>query len=630
MKILQIVPELNFGGVEIGTVDMAKQLLLLGHQPIIMSSGGKLVDTLRKMGIVHYTLPVQKKSLRLFQTARDVAEIIRKDKIDIVHARSRIPALIAYLATRRTSACFITSCHGYYSHHLLSHVMGWGERVIVISHSIGRRMIDTFQVPPERVRLVHRGLDIHKYPFDTARFQMGQKRQKDKFIVANIARITPLKGHKTFLQAVRFAKRTFPTMEVWLIGSAGKKKKYFEEILSLIDKFGLQDSVKLFGARSDIPDLLKQVDLLVLSTSVPEGFGRVLIEAGASGVPVIATRVGGVLDVIDHGKDGILVPPGEPLAMSNAIQKVFSEYEHYEQVAKTFRAKIEEHFTLEVMAKKTVAIYEEALRKKNILVIKLGALGDLILIIPSLRALRKKYQQAHIALVVDTALAPLIEQCPYIDEVITFQRKGPRFLSQFFRVIKALRKDCFTLSIDFQNSKWTHMLAFFADIKRRYGYARGYCGRLLSQGIRMDKSTIAPVKHQLRILNLLGITEMTDTLELWTRKEDGEAVNKMLGEEWIKPEQILVGFVLNASREWSTKRWPLQYYVDLAERLKRELNVCVVLIGDASSKVYAEEFLLKTDTDAVNLAGKTTLRQMVALIERMSCLVTGDTAPLRE
>ncbi|MBN1492522.1 MAG: lipopolysaccharide heptosyltransferase II [Candidatus Omnitrophica bacterium] len=629
MKILQILPELNFGGVETGTVDISKELLRLGHQPYVVSAGGEKVKMLHKMGIPHFKLPVNKKSLRALTAVPEIAEIIRREKIDIVHVRSRVPALVGYLATRKTDAIYITSCHGHYADHLLSRIMGWGKYVIVVSNSIGRRMLDTFNVPPERIKLVHRGLDIERYTYNLNRFSEEKLKKKERFVIANIARITPLKGHRYFLQAIRRAKMSIANIEVWLIGSSSKKKRYREELEVLIEKFGLKDSVKFLGSRDDIPKLLQEIDLVVLSTTTPEGFGRVLIEAGASGVPVISTRVGGILDVIEHKKDGILVPPSDPIEMSKAIVDVLENYPAYQVMAESFRKKIESEFTLQKMALETVNVYEEALQKKRILVIKFGALGDLVLIVPSLRAIREKYPHAHISLLVDGKLAPLLEQCPYINEVLTCRRdKGKGYYKRFISLAMKLRRAAFDISIDFQNNKWTHVLAYLADIRRRFGYKRGMFGELLTNGIPLGKENILPVQHQLQVLNLMGIRSIEERLELWSSDEDAAGIERMLSQSWTEPNQALVGFVLNASLHWRTKRWPLSLFVELAERLQSELKVRVVLIGDASNKRYAEQFLLQTETDTVDLVGKTSIREMIALISRLDCLVSGDTAPI--
>ena len=160
MKILQILPELNVGGVETGTLDLAKYLLRRGHKAVVVSAGGSLVKDLEVMGVKHYRLPVHNKSLfSMIKSIGPLADIIRKEGIDIVHARSRAPAWIAYFACRRTKTVFITTCHGYYTKHLFSYVMGWAKRVIVLSNVIARHMLEDFAVPLERIRLVPRSVD---------------------------------------------------------------------------------------------------------------------------------------------------------------------------------------------------------------------------------------------------------------------------------------------------------------------------------------------------------------------------------------------------------------------------------------------------------------------------------------
>ena len=110
MNILQILPELNVGGVETGTLDLAKYLVRLNHKAVVVSAGGTLVKDLEAVGAKHYQLPVHKKSIfTMVKMVPLLVEIIKKEEIDIVHARSRVPAWIAYFACRNTRAVFILS-----------------------------------------------------------------------------------------------------------------------------------------------------------------------------------------------------------------------------------------------------------------------------------------------------------------------------------------------------------------------------------------------------------------------------------------------------------------------------------------------------------------------------------------
>ena len=166
MNILQVLPELNVGGVETGTLDLAEHLVRLGHKSIVVSNGGSLVEDLQREGSKHYVLPVHKKSIfTMFKMVSRLAAIIKKEKIDIVHARSRVPAWIAFFAARRTDKVFITTCHGYYQKHFFSRIMSWGKLVICPSQAIARHMMDNFNTPYERIRLIPRSVDLERFKF---------------------------------------------------------------------------------------------------------------------------------------------------------------------------------------------------------------------------------------------------------------------------------------------------------------------------------------------------------------------------------------------------------------------------------------------------------------------------------
>jgi len=165
------------------------------------------------------------------------------------------------------------------------------------------------------------------------------------------------------------------------------------------------------------------MDLLVAPAVGEDAFGRVMIEAGACGVPVIASRIGGIVDVVEHGADGILVPAGDAAALAEAILSVLRDPEYAERLAKNLKQKVYDKFSDQKMFERTLVVYEEAIQQKKILVMKLSALGDVILSTPSLRAIRKKYPQAKIVALVGRAAHAVLRHCPYVDDVLTFEAK---------------------------------------------------------------------------------------------------------------------------------------------------------------------------------------------------------------
>ena len=627
MNILQILPELNYGGVETGTVDLAKYLVSHNHKVVVVSAGGELVETLQSCGASHYFLTVNKKSLfSMSKCVFELIKIIRQEDIQIVHARSRVPAWIAYFACRLTNTPFITTCHGYYSKHFFTQVMGWGKFVIAPSQVIARHMLDDFGVPFERIKLIPRSVDLERFTFIAP-----EARSCTEFVLVIIGRLTPLKGHVHFIKAIQKVSRSIPNIKVWIVGSAPKSKLHYQEALEImVKRLGLSGVIEFLGKRRDIPQILSRANLLVLATTVHEAFGRVVIEAQASGVPVVATKVGGVVDIIDDGIDGLLVPPGDAESMAEGIIRVLRDQELSSALAKNAYLKVLSKFTLEKMAEKTIAIYQEAFISRRILIIKLSALGDLILSIPALKAIRKKYPHPSlITCVVGKNIASILNNCPYVDKIVNYdfksRDKGPFGL---FRIGKNLRRNNFDLAIDLQNNRRSHILSALSFAPRRYGYKNKKFSFFLNKTVVEDKFILGPLEHQFRILKMLGIELKDKKIELWPSKEDFKYVDTFLEAEWLNRQQPLAGIHLGSSKRWLTKRWPLEYIADLSENLALK-DVRVVVTGEQIDPQELKTLQESTKKSRPIIAcGKTTINQLGCLIKRCSVFVVGDTAPL--
>lgn len=359
MNILHIVPALESGGVETGTIDLALELKKLKQTVVVISSGGRLVRNLENNGILHIKLPVHKKSPSLLLLVPQVASLIKKHKINIVHASSRVPAWIGFLASKLTGTPFVTSCHGFYSKHFFSSVMGRGKLVMVISKAIEKRMQEAFGVPEKKIRLVYRGLDLGKYPYSAGKYD----EKKSSFVVINIGRLTPIKGHGEFIKAMKYVVERLKHVEAWIVGAPIKGKEYhLEKLKTLTKKLNLEKHIKFLGLQSEILFLLKKADCLVLSTQVPEGFGRTIIEAGAAGTAVCASNVGGIKEIIDDGVSGLLFPPDNEVNIADAIVKMLSDAKLSKACSIALRKKVEKNFTLTKMAESTLSVYEETLK----------------------------------------------------------------------------------------------------------------------------------------------------------------------------------------------------------------------------------------------------------------------------
>jgi len=626
MRILQILPELNVGGVETGTVDLAKYLIENGHHSVVVSHGGPLVADLDKVGSKHYILPVHKKNLlTMVLSVKKLRAIIRKENIDIVHARSRVPGWIAYLACRGTHAAFITTCHGYYSKNLFGHVMGWSKLIIVPSEIIGRHMIEDFGVSAESIRRIPRSVDLSRFSK-----RRTTKKSDPSPVIAIIGRITPLKGHTYFLKAMAKVIRSVPNARIWVIGSAPRKKEsYRQELEILVRRLGLSDYVEFLGNRKDIPHLLSKVDVLVFSSIVPESFGRVILEAHAARVPVVATKVGGVVEIIDHEETGLMVLPKDTDNMASAVVRLIRDKDLRARFISAATKKLESKFTLAHMASRTVEVYEELLDTVNILVIKISSIGDVILSTASLKALRDRYPKSRIHCLVGEQSQKILQHCPYIDGLIVFDpHHKDKGMLRTLRLANRIRKHKFDFVIDFQNNQKSHIFAALSFARETFGYRNKKLGFLLSRPVEKPDHSLAPVEHQFQVLNMLEMKyDSNSRLELWPSEQDKEYVEELLGSEWLGADSTMVGINIAASEKWESKNWPIEHIAKLCDILTNQ-NIRVFITGIDKDNDRAKELLGLTNAKLANFVGRTDILQLAVLIQKCKVFVTPDSAPM--
>ncbi|MGH7197742.1 MAG: lipopolysaccharide heptosyltransferase II, partial [Candidatus Omnitrophota bacterium] len=622
MRILQILPELKSGGVERGTVDLAKYLRKNGHHAVVVSAGGPLVGDLTSAGVVHYTLPVHKKSpFAVIHSVSALVKIVRKENIDIMHARSRVPALIAFFASRRTQVPYLTTCHGFYSKHFLSRMMGWGKIVIVASHIIGKRMRDDFGVPYHKIRFIPRGVNLEE-------FKLRPAGALNPVIVGLIGRLTPIKGHPLFLKAMARVARVFPHVKVQIIGDTDKPQ-YREELILLARRLGLAHCVEFLGTRYDIPQLLSQMSALAAPSVGEEAFGRVVIEAGACGVPVVATQIGGLVDIIENEKEGLLVPPDDPRVLADALIRLLKDREFAGRCAANLRNKVEKEYTLDLMFEKTLEVYREALSRKRILVIKLSALGDVILSIPSLRALRRQFPNAWISVLVGRKSRKVVRNCPDVNDTIVYEEEpGKNRIANLLKTAGILAKEDFDIVVDLQNNRTSHLLAYLCGAKTRAGHTNRKWSFFLNRKTRGSSSAgVPPLEHQFRVLELVGVESYEKRLAFWTQPEEEEKVAKFLESQWVSPSQALVGINPGSSPRWTTKQWPVEYAAKLCDELARR-NIRVVVTGSEEDAPLVEKLMGLTRVKPINAAGKTSITELAALIRRCQVFVSSDSAPM--
>ncbi len=612
-KVLQLVPRMNQGGVEKGVLDLAAYFK---NRMVVISGGGRLVPELKKHGAVHYTLPVYRKSLLSLLLIPKVRRIIRQEKVLIVHARSRVPAWIGFFATRGLEAHFLTTAHGMYSPHFFSRVMTWGKLVICPSKVIVRHLIDHFNINEDKVRIISRWVDPDRFFFRSPR----QRRTANT--VLTIGRIAPSKGFEYLIEAFRKVVRSNPYLVLNIVGEAEKsRQKYFTYLKSLVHRYSLDYNVKFLGYRSDIAALLDEAAMLVMPSVVEEAFGRVTIEAFAKGVPVVAAKVGALEEIIEDGKNGILVFPRNSEALAEAILKLLQDNALADSLAVNARQKAEQSYAFPYCARQIEDTYKQAGSTRRILVMKFSSLGDIILTVPSLKTLKEAYPSGSITLLTLKKYAGLFYDCPYVDKVMGVD-DGYKRLPNLFSLANSLIGEGFDYIIDLQNNRASHLLSFLSFPRRSFGYDRKM-GFLLSSREKIPREPLSPVDSQEKILRLLGLSISDKKLCFWPMQPCS------LSSTGIEEARSLIGINVSASLKWQSKNWPAGHIRKLIELIERELpGYTVVLTGDQSAVPFSRQLESSLKSASFNLCGKTTVCDLVCLLRSLKAFVTQDTAPL--
>lgn len=371
--ILQILPELNTGGVERGTVDIAAAIAQHGWRSFVASAGGKLQSKLAYARAEHVPLPLATKNFyNIWQNAGLLEEVIREKNISIIHARSRGPAWSAYWAAKRTGTPFVTTFHGFYGtkgaiKRKYNSVMTRGERVIAVSHAVAAHMIEHYGVDSDKLRVIHRGVDLKLFAPERILPQrmVDLSRQwhlpdDGKPIILLPGRLTRWKGQEVAIRAA--AALPHRDFHLILLGSADKHPEYARELYELIQKLGLGNQARLVGDTQYMPEAYMLASVVLAPSLNPEAFGRVATEAQAMGKLIIATRHGGAMETVMPGDTGWLVTPGSVEELTGAILQALQLPEE-EKLRMRDNAiwNIRTHFSLEVMQQQTLAVYEEVL-----------------------------------------------------------------------------------------------------------------------------------------------------------------------------------------------------------------------------------------------------------------------------
>jgi glycosyltransferase involved in cell wall biosynthesis len=366
LTVLQMLPALESGGVERGTLEVARALIEQGHRALVMSAGGRLVAPLTDSGAEHFAWPIGLKSFRTLRLVGKLRKFLLDQKVDIVHARSRVPAWIAWLAWRgmnpSTRPRFVTTVHGLYGVNRYSRIMTQGEQVIAVSNTVRDYILREYpDTLPWRIQVIHRGVDGNSYPYGWRPDPAWQKaffaqfpNAAGKLLLTLPGRITRLKGHEDFIELVaRMKRRGLPVHGLIVGGASASKQRYLQKLYYRVRSMGLEADISLTGQRDDLKNILAISSLVLSLSTQPESFGRTTLEALRLGVPTAGYDHGGVGEILR-----VVYPTG--LLPLDGIDATCQRLTQLLQSPEPVPAG--DFFPLQTMLDQTLALYEQLAR----------------------------------------------------------------------------------------------------------------------------------------------------------------------------------------------------------------------------------------------------------------------------
>ena len=326
-------------------------------------------------------------------------------------------------------------------------------------------------------------------------------------------------------------------------------------------------------------------------------------------------------EIISDRENGFLVPTKNPQALSSVILEALSDHNRLERIVHLARQKVEEKYSFSICLGAINDLYNKTKKFKRILIIKISSLGDIILAVPSLKAIRQRFPYAKVTLLTLGRYTSLFYDCPYVDNVVGLEKKY-KSISCMLRISFSLRHSSFDYIIDLQNNHASHFISFLSFPRKSFGFSRKM-GFLLTNRAKFpyDKS-VSPLDSQERILNLLGIKFKTKELVSWDMHSHDISSFGLAKSNFI-------GINIAASKNWQTKNWPVDHIKLLISMIYRNFpDLKVVFIGDSDSRYLSRMIESKLKFKVINLCGRTTIRDLIEVLKKMKIFITPDTATL--
>lgn len=322
MTVVQLLPALENGGAERSTLEVSRALVAAGHRSVVVSAGGRLVERLEREGGEHIALDIGSKSLRSLARIGTLRRTLSEIDPDIVHARSRVPAWIAWYALRgmHPRPHFVTTVHGLNSPGRWSRIMTRGDRVIAVSQTVHDFVLSHYpRIDASKLSVIPRGIDPEAFPYG----YRPENAWRDAFfaefpqlagapLLTLPARGTRLKGHADAIALIAGLSERGVDARLFLMGIVEPgREAYLKEMQALAKQSGVADLVVFSPPRNDVRDVFAVSDLVLQLSNRPESFGRTVVEALSLCRPVLGYAHGGAGELLAELYPAGRVPVGD-------------------------------------------------------------------------------------------------------------------------------------------------------------------------------------------------------------------------------------------------------------------------------------------------------------------------------
>jgi len=372
LHIVQVLPELQSGGVERGTIEFSRYLVTHGHRSTVISNGGRLVRQLEAEGGHHISIPIHRKSPTSLRYVAPLRQALFALNPDIVHVRSRMPAWLTWLAMRKLSPkerpVVVSTFHGLYSVNRYSAIMSRANSVIAISRCVRDYIVANYKLDAAAIKVIPRGVDVALFPHRdapshewTERFRGEFPQAQDRFLLLMPGRLTRWKGQLDFLKLIASLRHEAPGRYFGVIVGEPDQGKtaYLEELTQSAETLGISQDVAFAGHRSDMTEWYAAAAAVFNLSTQPEPFGRTVIEALATGTPVIAYDQGGPAEVLEDLYPAGLVKTGDIGLLARLVRALCESPQSRPVI--DFGAP----YTLAAQSESTLDVYRSALAARN-------------------------------------------------------------------------------------------------------------------------------------------------------------------------------------------------------------------------------------------------------------------------